>query len=158
MLASVKIRFIAFLCVCAGFCASAAEDYTVQNGVATVDVQSLGNAKALAALQAALDNDNVVEVIVTDTITLTSGTYLSATDIDEGRKIVRVEKPFLPENGAVVLTASKTGGSLDTIVSPAVGSIRRRIVRPVVDLPHPDSPTRPRVLPLSRVKLTPSTA
>ena len=126
MLASVKIRFIAFLCVCAGFCASAqevAKDYTVQNGVATVNVQSLGtNDKALAALQAALDDDEVVEVIVTGTITLTSGTYLSATDIDEGRKIVRVEKPFLPENGAVVLTASKDGGSLDTIFSPAVGA------------------------------------
>ena len=124
MLASVKIRFIAFLCVCAGFCASAA-DYTVQNGIATVNVQSFpsttsGNAQALAALQAALDDNSVVEVIVTGTITLTSGTYLSATDIDEGRKIVRVEKPFLPENGAVELTASKVGGSLDTIVSPAV--------------------------------------
>ena len=125
MLASVKIRFIAFLCVCAGFCASAqevAKDYTVQNGVATVNVQSLDNAKALAALQAALDDDEVVEVIVTGTITLTSGTYLSATDIDEGRKIVRVENPFLPEDGAVVLKASKTGGSLDTIVSPADGA------------------------------------
>jgi hypothetical protein len=29
---------------------------------------------------------------------------------------------------------------------------------PVVDLPHPDSPTRPRVLPLSKVKLMSSTA
>ena len=30
---------------------------------------------------------------------------------------------------------------------PDVGSMRRRITRPVVDLPHPDSPTRPSVSP-----------
>ena len=129
MLASVKIRFIAFLCVCAGFCASAQEvaaDYTVQNGVATVNVQSLGNAKALVALQAALDNDKVYKVIITETITLTAGTYLSATDLttpplgsSSRRKIVQVVEPFLPENGAVELEASKTGGELDTIVTPA---------------------------------------
>src|SRR5229473_4994185 len=33
-----------------------------------------------------------------------------------------------------------------------------RIVRPRVDLPHPDSPTIPSVSPSSTVKLTPSTA
>src|SRR5438477_6856259 len=32
------------------------------------------------------------------------------------------------------------------------------MVRPVVDLPQPDSPTRPRVSPCLTVKLTPSTA
>ena len=133
MLASVKIRFIAFLCVCAGFCASAQEvaaDYSVQDGVATVNVQSLGtNDKALAALQAALDNDKVYKVIVTGTITLTGGTYLSATDLTDPpsgssskRKIVQVEKPFLPENGAVELKASEVGGSLNMIVSPANGA------------------------------------
>ncbi len=31
--------------------------------------------------------------------------------------------------------------------SPEVGSIRRRIDRPVVDLPQPDSPTSPSVSP-----------
>src|SRR5947207_5344551 len=41
---------------------------------------------------------------------------------------------------------------------PAVGSIRRNTVRPTVDLPQPDSPTRPSVSPASIVKLTPSTA
>src|SRR5262245_23101186 len=41
---------------------------------------------------------------------------------------------------------------------PAVGSISRRAVRPTVDLPQPDSPTRPRVSPRLIVKLTPSTA
>ena len=40
----------------------------------------------------------------------------------------------------------------------AVGSIKRRIVRPKVDLPQPDSPTKPNVSPSSIVKLTPSTA
>ena len=42
--------------------------------------------------------------------------------------------------------------------SPEVGSMRRKIERPVVDLPHPDSPTIPRVFPRSRVKFTSSTA
>src|SRR5206468_3132413 len=41
---------------------------------------------------------------------------------------------------------------------PAVGSTRRRIRRATVDLPQPDSPTRPRVSPGSRLKETPSTA
>src|SRR5689334_23070913 len=36
--------------------------------------------------------------------------------------------------------------------------MRRRIVRPTVVLPQPDSPTRPSVLPGCRSKLTPSTA
>src|SRR5215475_782354 len=42
--------------------------------------------------------------------------------------------------------------------SPEVGSMRRRIDRPVVDLPHPDSPTRPRVSPAMMSKVTSSTA
>ena len=42
--------------------------------------------------------------------------------------------------------------------SPLVASSRRRIVRPTVVLPHPDSPTRPSVSPTPRSKLTPSTA
>ena len=33
-----------------------------------------------------------------------------------------------------------------------------KMQRPVVDLPQPDSPTMPRVLPSSKEKLTPSTA
>src|SRR4051794_19218400 len=41
---------------------------------------------------------------------------------------------------------------------PAVGSIRRRMARPTVDLPQPDSPTRPSVSPSPIAKLTPSTA
>ena len=41
---------------------------------------------------------------------------------------------------------------------PAVAGIRRRIVRPTVVLPQPDSPTRPSVLPGATSKLTPSTA
>ena len=42
--------------------------------------------------------------------------------------------------------------------SPAVGSISRRMQRPVVDLPQPDSPTRPSVSPAAMSKLTRSTA
>ena len=42
--------------------------------------------------------------------------------------------------------------------SPDVGSIRRRMQRPVVLLPLPDSPTRPNISPSSIVKLTSSTA
>src|SRR6267142_1309367 len=42
--------------------------------------------------------------------------------------------------------------------SPEVGSISRRIVRPVVDLPQPDSPTRPSVSPGRMSKETSSTA
>ena len=38
------------------------------------------------------------------------------------------------------------------------GSMRRRIIRPVVDLPQPDSPTRPSVSPGITSNDTPSTA
>ncbi len=41
---------------------------------------------------------------------------------------------------------------------PPVGSISRSTVRPTVDLPQPDSPTRPSVSPARIEKLTPSTA
>jgi hypothetical protein len=44
------------------------------------------------------------------------------------------------------------------VTSPEVGSIRRRMQRPVVLLPQPDSPTTPSVSPGARSKLTPSTA
>ena len=43
-------------------------------------------------------------------------------------------------------------------ISPELGSISRRMQRPVVDLPHPDSPTSPSVSPAAMSKLTPSTA
>src|SRR5450759_2326801 len=42
--------------------------------------------------------------------------------------------------------------------SPEVGSISRRIERPSVDFPHPDSPTSPSVSPCRIVRSTPSTA
>jgi hypothetical protein len=41
---------------------------------------------------------------------------------------------------------------------PAVGFRSWRMQYPVVDLPEPDSPTRPRVSPSAMSKLTPSTA
>ena len=43
-------------------------------------------------------------------------------------------------------------------MEPELGCCNRRIVRPRVDLPQPDSPTRPRVCPARTVRLTPSTA
>src|SRR5580704_6689146 len=43
-------------------------------------------------------------------------------------------------------------------IVPAVGSRRRIIVRPSVDLPQPDSPTRPTVSPFLMSRSTPSTA
>src|SRR5437660_6269132 len=41
---------------------------------------------------------------------------------------------------------------------PDVGSIKRRIARPRVDLPQPDSPTKPSVSPARMSRETPSTA
>src|SRR5205085_1185532 len=43
-------------------------------------------------------------------------------------------------------------------ISPSVGSYRRTMVRPRVDLPHPDSPTRPSVSPSLTTNETSSTA
>ncbi len=43
-------------------------------------------------------------------------------------------------------------------ISPEVGSISRMMQRPVVDLPQPDSPTRPSVSPGRMSSVTPSTA
>src|SRR5450756_2227341 len=43
-------------------------------------------------------------------------------------------------------------------IVPAVGSRRRIMVRPRVDLPQPDSPTRPTVSPFLMSRSTPSTA
>ncbi len=44
------------------------------------------------------------------------------------------------------------------MTEPPVGSIRRMMARPVVDFPHPDSPTSPSVLRASSSNETPSTA
>ena len=44
------------------------------------------------------------------------------------------------------------------LTEPEVGSMRRRMQRPTVDLPDPDSPTRPRVCPAPTAKETPLTA
>ena len=44
------------------------------------------------------------------------------------------------------------------VIDPEVGSYNLRIVRPTVDLPHPDSPTKPSVSPGLIEKLTPLTA
>src|ERR1043165_7327621 len=44
------------------------------------------------------------------------------------------------------------------VTSPLVGSIKRRMQRPVVDLPQPDSPTSPNVSPRKISNVTLSTA
>src|SRR6202142_307377 len=44
------------------------------------------------------------------------------------------------------------------LMLPPVGSMSRNMVRPTVDLPQPDSPTRPSVSPGAIEKLMPSTA
>ena len=56
-----------------------------------------------------------------------------------------------PERIVIMFSPSK-------VTSPEVGSIRRRMERPTVVLPQPDSPTSPRVSPFLTVKLTLSTA
>src|SRR5262245_49239676 len=53
--------------------------------------------------------------------------------------------------------SSPSNSMLPPTIRPAGGS-KPTIERQVVVLPHPDSPTRPRVSPSSRAKLTPSTA
>ncbi|MBO7206464.1 MAG: hypothetical protein J6W10_02505, partial [Kiritimatiellae bacterium] len=97
--------------------------YTVDNGVATVTVPNPSNEAqnlaALADLQAALDDERVNTVIITHTITLPNGTYLSAGPTSP-KKVVQVANPFLPENGKVTLTKSSTAedAQLDTILTP----------------------------------------
>ena len=113
------------LCVATLLPVSAA--YTVANGVATVTVPNPAteaqNRQALADLQEALDDDSVSTVIITHTIKLTDGTYLSAGSTSP-KKIVQVAEPFLPENGKVTLTKSSTAADaqLDTIETPVAGS------------------------------------
>ena len=97
--------------------------YTVDNGVVTVTVPNPSNEAqnlaALAELQAALDDERVNTVIITHTITLPNGTYLSAGPTSP-KKVVQVAEPFLPENGKVTLTKSSTAenAQLDTILTP----------------------------------------
>ena len=53
---------------------------------------------------------------------------------------------------------ARSAPSLRTCTEPDVGLISCSTDRPVVDLPHPDSPTRPSVSPAAMVKETPHTA
>ena len=133
MLASVKIRFIAFLCVCAGFCASAEEvaaDYTKNGSTATVDVKRLNDdARALAALQNALADEDVATVILTDTITFPKGkeTFLWANDLSgQTRKVVQVIEPFLPEDGKSTITGDTKVEDGETII------VRDQLASPVI--------------------------
>ena len=119
MFASLKTRIFAFLCVCAGFCASA--EYTIEGDTATVSTYE--------DLVLALANENIAIVKVANTIALPDGAYLCANDLSsQNRKIVQVEKPFLSETYEIKLTKSVTEPKedeepkFDTIEIPAVGS------------------------------------
>ncbi|MBO5643053.1 MAG: hypothetical protein J6S51_03505 [Kiritimatiellae bacterium] len=68
----------------------------------------------------ALEDDTVSKVIVTKTITLQNNAYLHANGTDNGkRKIIQVEKPFLPESGRVTLGSSNNNDTLDMIIEPS---------------------------------------
>ena len=107
-----------------GLMTFAASAYTLNNGEATVTVpENASEAENLAAfndLQAALDDQDVTKVIITHTIKLPNNAYLCASGTDTGeRKVIQVEKPFLPESGRVTLGSSNNNGTLDMIVEPA---------------------------------------
>src|SRR5229473_2460983 len=63
-----------------------------------------------------------------------------------------------PPQGAELAWRSASTSWPSSATRPASGSIRRRITRPTVDLPQPDSPTSPRVWPDPMANDTPSTA
>ena len=127
MLASVKIRFIAFLCVCAGFCASA---YTKSGNTATVNVKSFNSgALALEDLQNALADPEVATVILTDTITFPQGetTFLWANDLSsQERKVIQVIEPFLPKDGKSTITGDTKVEDGETII------VRDQLASPVI--------------------------
>jgi len=88
----------------------------------TDGVASTVRVGTLQELQNALDDENVSTIIVTNTIELTDGTYLSANSRADGRsrKIVQVESPFLPDTGKVTLKANN--GTYNEILSPEAGT------------------------------------
>ena len=88
----------------------------------TDGVSSTVRVGTLQELQNALDDENVSTIIVTKTIELTDGTYLSANSRADGRsrKIVQVESPFLPDTGKVTLKANN--GTYNEILSPEAGT------------------------------------
>jgi hypothetical protein len=68
----------------------------------------------LQELQNALDDDNISVVKVKNTITLTDGTYLSASSLANGdSKTVQIIEPFMPDTGNVVVEN-------DTLKSPVI--------------------------------------
>src|SRR3954447_13062310 len=81
-----------------------------------------------------------------------------------------VMRGFSEENGSwKMICNSRRNGRISRLLKvvmscpatrmvPSVGSIRRKMARPTVDLPQPDSPTRTSVSPEPIEKLTPSTA
>jgi len=60
---------------------------------------------------------------------------------------------FFSRRRFIVVTSSPA-----TLMLPAAAGVRRRIARAIVDLPEPDSPTRPKVLPGAMEKVVPLTA
>ncbi len=69
---------------------------------------------------------------------------------------------LLPRSRSISRSEAVSSSLPSSRISPSIlvrnGSCRPRIVRLVTDLPDPDSPTMPSVLPLARSKESPSTA
>lgn len=97
------------LCVFTGLAASAAVEVV---NATTVKVSTL------ADLDTALSSDEISTIIVTRCITLSNGTVLDGLLSTGEKKTIRVEKPFLPEDGKVRIS---TVGSTVQMVSPADG-------------------------------------
>ena len=76
-----------------------------------------------------------------------SDAYGSWKTICTERRMLRISPPSRP-----TMSVPRKG------TEPEVASMSRRIRRPVVDLPQPDSPTRPRVSPRRTSKVRPHTA
>lgn len=89
--------------------------FLTASGAYTVDGSGVARVGTLADLQAALADDAVSTVVLTQTITIDSDTEIQP---ESDRKTIQVEKPFLPDSGQVRI---ETSGSSVQIVEPADG-------------------------------------
>ncbi len=86
--------FLSLVLVIAALPLTAVETFAEENETSTV-------VSTLSELQAALNNDTYTEVIVSNAITLPDGTVL-----DGAGKTVRVEKPYVKEDGTLETSAT----------------------------------------------------